>query len=55
MIAPHQQRVRQAGEHALVIVAVGRGFTVQNLARLDYVAAVSFQNRLMAPEDADDG
>ncbi|MNH39141.1 hypothetical protein D3C79_1002670 [compost metagenome] len=53
MVTSHRQRVHHTGKHAFAIVADGRGFAVQDLARLADVATVSFHDRLVPQTDTD--
>ena len=54
VVARHRQRVSQTGKHRLAVVLNAGGFTVKDLARLADIAAVGFDNSLVAEADADD-
>ena len=54
VVTRHRQRVGHAGEHAFTVVNDRRGFAVQDFPRLADLAAIGFDDRLVAEADADD-
>ena len=54
VVARHRQRVSQTGKHRLAVVLNAGGFAMEDLPRLADIAAVGFDNGLVAEADADD-
>ena len=53
VIAGHRQRVAQTGKHRLSVMFNTGSLTVEDFAGLADVAAVGFDNRLVAEADTD--
>ncbi|MNY11067.1 hypothetical protein D3C86_1440760 [compost metagenome] len=53
VITRHWERVWQPGKHRLTVVFNAGGFTVQDFTRLTDIAAIGFNNRLMAQANPD--